>query len=209
VPRAKQRTGQLREHIVQVAVAMLAADGVGEFTTRKVAERAQTSPPAVYELFGDKAGLVREVFFEGFRLLGDCFGRLRESDDPRADLLRAVQMFRAFARGNPVLTQVMFSRPFADFDPGPAEVEAGAATREFIVHRVRRCIRAGIIDGDPADIAHGLLALAQGLAMQEAAGWLGSSRASVNRRWNLAVHALLAGLAPARSAIPPARQDTP
>jgi AcrR family transcriptional regulator len=209
VPRAKQRTGQLREHIVQVAVAMLAADGVGEFTTRKVAERAQTSPPAVYELFGDKAGLVREVFFEGFRLLGDCFGRLRESDDPRADLLRAVQVFRAFARGNPVLTQVMFSRPFADFDPGPAEVEAGAATREFIVHRVRRCIRAGIIDGDPADIAHGLLALAQGLAMQEAAGWLGSSRASVNRRWNLAVQALLAGLAPARSAIPPARQDTP
>ena len=194
MPRAKQRTSQLREQIVQVAVAMLAADGVGGFTTRKVAEQAQTSPPAVYELFGDKAGLIREVFFEGFRLLGGCFGRLRESDDPRADLLRAVQVFRAFASDNPVLTQVMFSRPFADFDPGPAEVEAGAATREFIVYRVRRCIHAGIIDGDPADIAHGLLALAQGLAMQEAAGWLGSSRASVNRRWNLAVHALLAGL---------------
>ena len=91
MPRAKQRTGQLREHIVQVAVAMLAADGVGGFTTRKVAEQAQTSPPAVYELFGDKAGLVREVFFEGFRLLGDRFGRLRESDDPRSDLLRAIQ----------------------------------------------------------------------------------------------------------------------
>src|SRR5258708_6809409 len=179
---------------------MLAADGVGGFTTRKVAEQARTSPPAVYELFGDKAGLVREVFFEGFRLLGDCFGRRRESDDPRADLLRAVQVFRVFARDNPVLTQVMFSRPFADFDPGPAEVEAGAATREFIVHRVRRCIHAGIIDGDPADIAHGLLALAQGLAMQEAAGWLGSSRASVNRRWDLAFHAFLAGLGRASQA---------
>ena len=94
---AKQRTRQLREHIVQVAVAMLAADGIGEFTTRKVAEKARTSPPAVYELFGDKAGLVREVFFEGFRLLADRFGRLRESDDPRADLLRAVQVFRIFA----------------------------------------------------------------------------------------------------------------
>jgi AcrR family transcriptional regulator len=194
VPRAKQRTGQLREHIVQVAVAMLAADGVEAFTTRKVAERAETSPPAVYELFGDKAGLVREVFFEGFRLLGDRFSRLRESDDPRADLLLAVQAFRIFARDNPVLAQVMFSRPFADFDPGLAELKAGAVTREFIVHRVRRCIDAGIIDGDQADIAHGLLALAQGLAMQEAAGWLGSSKASVNRRWDLAVHALLAGL---------------
>jgi len=194
VPRAKQRTGQLREHIVQVAVAMLAADGVEGFTTRKVAEQAQTSPPAVYELFGDKAGLVREVFFEGFRLLGECFGRLPESDDPRADLLRTVQVFRIFVRDNPVLAQVMFSRPFADFDPGPAELRAGAVTREFIVHRVERCIDAGIIHGDQTDIAHGLLALAQGLAMQEAAGWLGSSRASVNRRWELAVNSLLAGL---------------
>lgn len=39
------------------------------------------------------------------------------------------------------------------------------------MHRVRRCIVAGIIDGDQADIAHGLLALARGLAMQESAGW--------------------------------------
>jgi AcrR family transcriptional regulator len=196
VPRAKQRTGQLREHIVQAAVAMLAADGVVGFTTRKVAERAQTSPPAVYELFGDKAGLVREVFFEGFRLLGDSFGRLPESDDPRADVLLTVQALRTFVRANPVLAQVMFSRPFADFDPGPAELAAGAATREFIVHRVQRCIDAGIIAGDRVDIAHGLLALAQGLAAQEAAGWLGSTRASVNRRWDLAVHAFLAGLSP-------------
>jgi AcrR family transcriptional regulator len=198
MPRAKQRTGQLREHIVQVAVAMLAADGVGGFTTRKVAEQAQTSPPAVYELFGDKAGLVREVFFEGFRLLGGRLTTLRESDDPYADLLRAVQAFRIFARDNQVLTQVMFSRPFADFDPGPAELAAGATTREFIVDRVRRCIEAGVIDGDQTDIAHGLLALAQGLAMQEAAGWLGSTRVSVNRRWDLAVHALLAGFGETR-----------
>src|SRR5215469_2344425 len=202
MPRAKQRTGQLREHIVQVAVAMLAVDGVEGLTARRVAEQAQTSPPAVYELFGDKAGLVREVFFEGFRLLGDRFARLRESDDPRADLLRSVQVLRTFVRDNPVLAQVMFSRPFADFDPGPAEREAGAATREFIVHQVRRCVDAGIIIGDQVDIAHGLLALAQGLAMQEAAGWLGSTRASVNRRWDLAVHALLAGLGPAGPADP-------
>jgi AcrR family transcriptional regulator len=199
VPRAKQRTEQLREHILRAAVAMLAADGIGGFTTRKVAERAQTSPPAVYELFGDKAGLVREVFFEGFRLLGDRFGRLRESDDPRADLLRTIQALRTFVRDNPVLAQVMFSRPFADFDPGRAELEAGAATREFIVLRVQRCIDAGIIDGNEVDIAHGLLALAQGLAAQEAAGWLGSTRASVNRRWDLAVDALLAGLSAERS----------
>lgn len=198
MPRAKQRTPALRDHVLNVALATLAAEGVAGFTTRRVAEQAQTSTPAVYELFGDKAGLVREVFFEGFRLLRRRFGELAESPDPRADLAEVLRTFRVFVRDNPVLGELMFSRPFADFDPGPAELKAGAATREFIVHRVRRCVDAGIIDGDQADIAHGLLALAQGLAMQESAGWLGSSRASVNRRWDLAVHALLAGLGPAR-----------
>jgi AcrR family transcriptional regulator len=194
---------------VQVAVAMLATDGVGRFTARNVAARAQTSPPAVYELFGDKAGLVREVFFEGFRLLGDRFGELKDSDDPRADLVRMVGALRVFVRENPVLAQVMFSRPFADFDPGPRDLAAGAKAREFMVSRVRRCIDAGIIEGDQTDIAHGLYALAQGLAMQEAAGRLGSSRASVNRRWDLTIRAFLVGLSPPHRCEASSRHNAP
>ena len=69
MPRAKQRTPEMRERVLQAAMDMLASDGVAEFTTRRLAQHAGTSTPAVYELFGDKAGLVREVFFEGFRLL--------------------------------------------------------------------------------------------------------------------------------------------
>ena len=180
---------------------MLATDGVAGFTTRKVAEGAQTSPPAVYELFGDKAGLVREVFFEGFRLLGDVS---RGCGSPPTRALTCCARSRRSGSSSGTTrccAEVMFSRPFADFDPGPAELEAGAATREFIVHRVRRCIDAGIIDGDETDIAHVLLALTQGLATQETAGWLGTSRASVDRRWDLAVHALLDGFAPASPAV--------
>ena len=89
------------------------------------------------------------------------------------------------------------SRPFADFDPGPAEQQAGRSTREFIVGRVRRCVAAGVIADDETDVAHVLLALCQGLSVQEAAGWLGTSPASMDRRWDLAIQALLAGLAPA------------
>jgi AcrR family transcriptional regulator len=196
VPRAKQRTPQLRDHVLHVAVSTLAAEGVTGFTTRKVAQQAETSTPAVYELFGDKAGLVREVFFEGFRLLRRHFDQLAESSDPRADLVGVVKAFRGFARGNPVLAEVMFSRPFVDFDPGPDELRAGSAVREFIVGRVRRCTDAGILGGDETDIAHVLVALAQGLAAQESAGWLGTSQASRDRRWDLATRAVLDGLSP-------------
>lgn len=195
MPRAKQRTPELRDRVLQVAVATLTAEGAEGFTTRRVAAGARTSTPAVYELFGDKAGLVREVFFEGFRLLGGRFGALAETGDPRRDLIEVTRAFRGFVRDYPVLGQLMFARPFADFDPGPAEREAGRLTREFVVTRVRRCIDAGVIGGDETDVAHVLLALCQGLSAQEAAGWLGSSRASMDRRWDLAVQALLAGLA--------------
>ena len=68
--------------------------------------------------------------------------------------------------------------------------------REFIVGRVRRCTDAGILGGDGTDIAHVLVALAQGLAAQESAGWLGTSQASRDRRWDLATRAVLDGLSP-------------
>lgn len=197
MPRAKQRTPELRDRVLQVAVATLASEGIAGFTTRKVAQDADTSTPAVYELFGDKAGLVREMFFEGFRMLRARFDRLDETDDPRADLVQAVEALRTFVRDNPVLSEVMFSRPFADFDPGPLELKAGSAVRLFVVGRVRRCIEAGLFRGDETDIAHVLVSMTQGLAATELAGWLGTSQASIDRRWDLALRALLDGLRPA------------
>lgn len=197
MPRPKQRTPQLRDQVLHAAVDMLTSNGAAGFTTRKVAEGAGTSTPAVYELFGDKAGLVREMFFEGFRMLDWRLGEIGVTDDPRADMVAVIPVLRAFAQDHPGPASLMFSRPFAEFDPGPSERQAGDAVREFIVARVRRCTDAGIISGNPADIAHILLAIAQGLILQETVGWLGTSSASTNRRWNLATAAVVNGLSPA------------
>ena len=97
-------------------------------------------------------------------------------------------------RENPVLSEVMFSRPFTDFEPSrPSCVRAGSV-RIFIVERVRRCIDAGLLHGDEADIALVLVALTQGLAVAENASRLGATRQSIDRRWTLALNALLDGL---------------
>ena len=129
--------------MLEVAVALLAERGVAGFTARTVAREAETSTPAVYELFGDKAGLVREVFFEGFRLLRRYFDQVvSDPGEPRADLVRLVQTFRTFVTENPVLAEVMFSRPFSDFDPEPSEVEAGRSVRE--AHRRPRHAAASL-----------------------------------------------------------------
>jgi AcrR family transcriptional regulator len=195
MPRVKQRTPELRDRVLEVAVAVLTEHGVSGFTTRRVAELAGTSVPAVYELFDDKAGLVRQVFFEGFRRLGGELAAVPVTDDPVADVECLAPVFRRFCRRYPVLARVMFSRPFADFDPGPDELAAGASVREVFVGRIQRCVQAGLLSGDPTDIAHVLLALVQGLAVQEAGRWLGTSEASVRRRWTTGVGAVLKGFA--------------
>lgn len=194
MPRAKQRTPQLREHVLESAVGVLSREGPAGLTARGVAAAADTSPPAIYELFGDKGGLVREVFFDGFRRLREHLAEVEPSEDPRADVIALMSCYRGFVRENPALADVMFSRPFTDFDPGPSERRAGGSVRELILAYVRRAIAAGAIEGQETDVAHVLIALVQGLAGAESARRLGGTRASVERRWELALEAMLDGL---------------
>jgi AcrR family transcriptional regulator len=179
--------------VLTVAVDLLAEEGAAGLTARSLAARAETSAPAVYELFGDKAGVVRELYFEGFRRLSGELGELAETADPVADLWTLASAYRRFIRSNRELAEVMFSRPFTDFSPSPDEVAATSSVRVLIVGRVRRCIDAGRLRGDETDIAHVLVALMQGMAFAEAAGRLGTSTESIERRWRLAIGAALNG----------------
>jgi AcrR family transcriptional regulator len=185
MPRTKLRTPALRQEVLRAAVATI-ADGPSAFTTRRVASAAGTSAAAIYELFNDRSDLLRSVFFEGFRLLGERVEAPWDADDPVGDLRHLFFSFRSFVRDNPGMAELMFSTPFPDFRPGPEEADAGAATRWAIVERVGRCVDAGSLVGDPIDAAHVFLGMAQGLALQETAGWLGTTPASTERRWNLA-----------------------
>lgn len=193
MPRTKQRTPELRDRLLSVATDLLAEQGAGGLTARALAARAGTSAPAVYELFGDKSGVVRELYFEGFRRLGLQLGALPETADPVADVWELATAYRRFVRTNRELAEVMFARPFTDFSPGPDELAATSSVRVLIVGRVRRCIDAGRLRGDETDVAHVLVALIQGMAFAEAAGRLGTSTESVERRWRLAIGTALNG----------------
>jgi AcrR family transcriptional regulator len=200
MPRTKQRTSELRHRVLSGALDLLGREGVAGLTARGVAREAATSTPAVYELFGDKWGLVGEVYFEGFRLLGSYLEEVGESGDPLADLRELARVYRRFMRENPGLAEVMFSRPFTDFDPGESEKEASGSVRIFIVERVERAVEAGLLGGplsaDASDMAHVFVAMIQGLAAAERARRLGTTTESVDRRFELAVSAALQGLGP-------------
>jgi AcrR family transcriptional regulator len=194
MPRVKHRTTDLRARGVAAALDVLTEAGVAGLTTRTVANRAGASVPAIYEVFGDKAGLVREVFFEGFRRLGEELNQPPQPADPLDGLRTAAEIFRRFIVENPVLAQIMFSQPFATFDPSREESKAGHVVRMRFLDLAQSAVEEGHLAGDPTDIAHLVFAVVQGLAAAESAKRLGGSRRSVDRRFHLGIEALLSGL---------------
>jgi AcrR family transcriptional regulator len=202
VPRRKLRTEALRERGVASALAVLAEEGVAGLTTRAVAHRANASVPAIYEVFGDKAGLIREVFVEGFRMLGEQLSEVPSASDPIEALRRVSESFRQFVLANPVLAQTMFSRPFVDFAPTADDNKAGLSVSKVFVRHSRAAVDAGAFAGDPIDIAHLFFAVVEGLASAESANRLGGSKRSVDRRWRFGLDVLIAGLKPEPSSEP-------
>jgi AcrR family transcriptional regulator len=205
MPRAKQRTPQLRERVLHDAVELLAEGGAGGLTARSLAVRAETSVPALYELFGDKSGVVRALYFEGFRRLAQELSTLVETPDPIADLWAVAVAYRRFVRTNRELAEVMLARPFTEFSPGTDELAATNSVSMLVVARVRRCIEAGRLRGDEADVGQVLLAMIQGMAFAEAAGRLGTSTEGVERRWRLAIGTMLNGFGARRRDVAPAQ----
>jgi AcrR family transcriptional regulator len=194
MPRAKTRTAELRAELLTRAVTLLEQDGPTALRARHVASAAGTSTAALYELFGNKTGLIRAIFYEGFCALADQLERVAATDDPRADVVDVLRGSRSFALENPMLFEVMYARPVGEFDPSSDDLDAAGRIYNLVIDRVRRWFDAARASTDPVDAAHALIALNRGLIAMELAGMLGRSRTSRERRWQLAVDAQLDGL---------------
>ncbi|MFG2250870.1 TetR/AcrR family transcriptional regulator [Spirillospora sp. NPDC048823] len=204
--RKKRRTEALRGELLEVAAGLLASGGSGAVTTRAVAAGAGSSQAAVNELFGGKAGLARALFAEGFRRLAGELRALETSGDAEADVLDLALAVRSFAHRCPHLYEVMFSRPFADFRPGPQDARAAEEIYGIVVGRVAAALGPGRADGTAKDAAIGLFATVQGLAGLESSGLLGSGPESADRRFRFAVTAAIRGFVDTASASAPPRE---
>lgn len=194
--RPKLRTESLRTDLCASALRLLDGGGPAAVTTRAVAAGASSSIAAVDELFGGKPGLVRAIHAEGFRMLAAAFAALPPPKDPAQGVLDWAYATRSFALAHRHLYEVMFSRPFAEFDPDEEDLRAAEEIYRFVLGRVVAVVGPVRRRGAGRDAAIGLLALVRGLVAMESAGVLGSTPASRDRRWRAALTAAIRGIAP-------------
>ena len=88
------------------------------------------------------------MFREGFRRFAARIAALEGTDDPFADLNAVGEAFRANARANPHLYDLMFSGPFPEFVPGPKRPRPWLmGTFGALVEAIGRCVDAGLLEG--------------------------------------------------------------
>jgi len=194
MPRPKTRDRALRDRLLSESISLLESDGAVAVTARRIASDAATSTAAVYELFGNKAGLIRSIFYEGFERLAAELAAVEPAGDSRLDVMAVFDTTRRFARESPMLFEVMFARPFSEFEPDPEDYEAAKQIHSHVVERVAALLGTTGTDQVTVDGAHALVALDRGLISMELSGMLGGSPDSVERRRAIALEATINGL---------------
>jgi len=148
--------------LVEHAARLLAEEGGGALTLRRLAREVETSTMAVYTHFGGMDELRREVRQEAFNRLAAHLGSVRPSRDPVFDLGLLGWAYCANAFENPALYRVMFMEPLHGL--GPAD---GRGTFDVLVGFIEAAARAGRFRPDNAtgqaqqvwSMTHGVVAL--------------------------------------------------
>lgn len=187
----------VRVALIETAARLLADEGLGALSLRRVAREVGTSTTAVYTHFGSKDDLVAAIVREAFTRLGAELAAVARTDDPVADLVGAGLAYRRNALANPDLYRVMFDRNPIDLaDPTDGDDgDVGLSAFAALTDAVARCVEPGILEGEPARLALRIWAAAHGAVSLELAGFLGDDGEAV---FTTTAAAVVTGLREAR-----------
>src|SRR6188768_2411770 len=100
---------QVRTAILDAARDLFVSEGYSNVSMRKIAERIEYSPAAIYSYFPAKDDIFFALAEEGFRLLHQAGDRiLDEHADPLETLRRLFWAYYRFSREQPQYFELMF-----------------------------------------------------------------------------------------------------
>ena len=170
MPSKKYHHGDLKNALIGAGVKILAKEGVGGLSLRKVAKKAGVSHSAPYAHFPDKQSLIAAISTEGFKqLYAELDAAISPyAKNPRRQLAEGAWAYVQFAMDNTDTFNTMFSGVLEKEKDYPAYVESSRKTFERVVEIIRVCQDAGVLRSGPTEIMaisvwgqlHGIISLA-------------------------------------------------
>jgi len=200
----------LRRALLGAASHLLATEGIGALSLRRVAADVGCSTTVLYTQFGGKPGLVEALWREGFARLWSAEQAALAGGDPLARVAALGRAYRAHALATPDFYRLMFGGAIPGFTPSATALGASRRTFGVLVDAARDCIDAGIFrPEDPELIATVLWATVHGVVSLQLSGNLGDaeSAAVFERAMRAAGEGFLTG--PSRARVSGDRSSPP
>lgn len=171
-----------RDQLIEAAARILAEDGIGALSTRRLANELGVSTMVVYTRFGSMPELMDAVVAEGFDRQAASLDAVAETDDASADLVELGIAYRANALANPHLYTIMYA--------GNSEQQHRAhqakGTNDRFTAAAARALGSGLAAGmDPAALGEQVWSVVHGWVSLELAGIVGARDADVDLRATL------------------------
>jgi AcrR family transcriptional regulator len=107
--RQQRERDRIREAILAAARDLFVTEGYRNVSMRKIAERIEYSPAAIYSYFPSKDDIFFALAEEGFRLLADAgLAAATPTADPLERLRHGLLAFYEFSKSHPEYFELMF-----------------------------------------------------------------------------------------------------
>jgi AcrR family transcriptional regulator len=111
--RREREREEIRSRILDAARELFASEGVESVTMRRIADRIEYSPTAIYFHFRDKEALLAELCDCDFRAFAQGFNAIARIPDPVERLRAAGRAYVDFGMNHPSHYRLMFMTPKA------------------------------------------------------------------------------------------------
>ena len=155
--RRERERSEVRERILDVARALFISEGYDGVSMRKIAEKIEYSPTAIYGYFADKEDLFLQLCHEDFHGLAESFVQLATLSDPIERVRQLGRAYIEFGIKNPNHYRMMFMTAHPRvMDTPEKEQRMGKGnpeedSYEFLRQTVEEGIRAGAYREDLTD----------------------------------------------------------
>jgi AcrR family transcriptional regulator len=121
--RREREKSETRDKILDAARELFVAEGFEGVSMRKVAEKIEYSPTAIYVHFADKQELFRELCHQDYARLAEVFQSSAMSTDPIERLKQIGAIYVDFGTRYPNHYQFMFMTPHPPHEPDEVDRE--------------------------------------------------------------------------------------
>jgi AcrR family transcriptional regulator len=180
---------ELRKGILDDTSDLLMREGTTALSMRRIAQLVGCSTTVLYTMFGNKQGLVDELYLRGLDMMRQALEAVPRSDDY---IYTLCDTYRNFALAHSTYYAIIFLKIMPEYTPSKANLQLGEKSLQILIDGIRSCVAPRSITEEEAwEIARIIWATIHGHVSLELTGHFSYSDESPQQILKRALQAIV------------------